>query len=131
MTFLERKYGPIPFTPKVISGGGGVHFYFKHPGFEMRGRRGMLPGIDVQADGGRIVAPPSRHKNLSYYKWDLASKNSEPTMIPFWLKNMIMEKQSKRRVVTQQVISKAPPVQPKQKKQQTSPIRYVNILDDY
>ena len=30
---LEAKYEPLPETPTALSGGGGRHFYFQHPGF--------------------------------------------------------------------------------------------------
>src|SRR5262249_25320402 len=30
---LEEQYGPLPETPTVLSGGGGRHLYFRHPGF--------------------------------------------------------------------------------------------------
>lgn len=94
---LERRYGPMPVTPKVYSGGGGIHFYFKSPGFEVRGRRGMLPGVDVQADGGRINAPPSNHKLRTTYVWDdRMNLDSVPfALLPRWLLTMILTKKDK------------------------------------
>ena len=94
LDYLERRYGKLPTTPKVHSGGGGLHFYFKHPGIELRGRRGMLPGIDVQADGGAIVAPPSNHKLGTVYKWDdYQNEDSVPLApLPHWLLRMIKHK---------------------------------------
>lgn len=95
---LEKTYGKLPHTPTVHSGGGGLHFYFKHPGYEVRGRRGMLPGVDVQADGGRIVAPPSNHKLKTIYRWDEnAGENTEIAKIPGWLLHLILLKQSTRK----------------------------------
>ncbi len=95
---LFDQFEKFPPTPTVHSGGGGLHFYFQHPGFEVRGRRGMVPGIDVMADGGRIVAPPSKHKNGSLYTWDKEFSDEIPVAkIPKWLLDMILSKQSKRR----------------------------------
>lgn len=95
---LWDRYGEFPACPVVHSGGGGLHFYFKHPGVEVRGRRGMLDGLDVMSDGGRIVAPPSKHKNGSSYSWDKVLGEDVPLPnIPKWLLDMILQKQSKRR----------------------------------
>lgn len=91
---LQKWYGELPATPRVKSGGGGLHLYFRHPGFEVRGRIGMRPGIDVMADGGKIVAPPSRHKSGNRYTWD-SQFNLETTpisAIPRWLLTMIRTK---------------------------------------
>ncbi len=95
---LEKRFGELPKTPMAHSGGGGRHFYFSHPGFEVRGRRGMLPGIDIQADGGRIVAPPSKHKSGRLYLWDnKQGPDIELAELPRWLLNLILAKQSKRK----------------------------------
>ncbi len=95
---LFDRHGAFPRTPIVESGGGGLHFYFKSPLFEVRGRRGMVPGIDVQADGGRIVAPPSKHKYGTLYKWhDDYGEDYPLAKVPTWLLEMILSKQSKRR----------------------------------
>lgn len=95
---LEKQHGKLPDTPTVHSGGGGKHFYFSHPGYEVRGRRGMLPGIDVQADGGRIVAPPSNHKLRTLYSWDEKFHDETPiAKIPTWLLHLILLKQSTRK----------------------------------
>ena len=66
---LERQYGPLPTTPQVITGGGGRHFYFAHPGGSVRNRVGLMPGIDLRADGGLVVAPPSLHPSGRRYAW--------------------------------------------------------------
>ncbi len=96
---LERQHGKLPDTAVVHSGGGGKHYYFKHPGFEVRGRRGMLPGIDIQADGGRIVAPPSNHKSGKRYEWDKKlGPDTELADLPRWLLDKILEKQSTKRL---------------------------------
>jgi hypothetical protein len=94
---LEKLHGKLPKTPLVHSGGGGKHYYFSHPGFEVRGRRGMLPGLDVKADGGEIVAPPSNHLSNVSYEWDKESGfDIKLAKIPDWLLKIILEKQSKR-----------------------------------
>ena len=52
---------------KVSSGSGGIHVYFQHPGGHLPCRANMRPGIDVKADGGYIVGPPSLHISGARY----------------------------------------------------------------
>lgn len=66
---LERTHGPLPSTIQVITGGGGRHYYFGHPGGHLANKSNLLPGIDVKADGGYVVAPPSRHISGGTYRW--------------------------------------------------------------
>ncbi|MBI2602335.1 MAG: DUF3987 domain-containing protein [Deltaproteobacteria bacterium] len=54
----------------TVQTGGGYHLYLNHPGFEVSNRAKILPGVDVRADGGYIVAPPSRHASGKIYRWD-------------------------------------------------------------
>lgn len=52
----------MPPTEAVATGGGGWHLIYTHPGGYVPSR--TLPGhegIDVKADGGLIVVPPSVH----------------------------------------------------------------------
>ncbi len=57
----------VPLTPRCETGSG-MHYYFKHPGGEVRNSAGRLgPGLDIRADGGYVVAPPSRHPNGRTY----------------------------------------------------------------
>lgn len=68
---LIEKCGEIPMTCQVVTGGSGYHIYFAYPdGVEIKNttRLGGLPGLDVRADGGYVVAPPSNHV-LGHYKW--------------------------------------------------------------
>lgn len=62
--------GPLPRTKTVRTRSGGLHIYCAHPGKGIRvrcaGPKGELakllrnrPGIDVRADGGLVVLPPS------------------------------------------------------------------------
>ena len=52
---LEDKFGTLPETVEVLTGGGGRHLYFKHPGSSIRikSRTNALGlGLDIKADGG-------------------------------------------------------------------------------
>jgi len=81
---LERERGKLPKTPRVLTGGGGQHVYFRHPGDEVRNSAGRLgPGLDVRGDGGYVVAPPSVHENGRDYKWLIAPER--PSELLTWL----------------------------------------------
>ncbi|MEU4193164.1 bifunctional DNA primase/polymerase [Kribbella sp. NPDC026611] len=61
----------VPRTLWVRTGSGGVHLYYRHPGREI-GSRPMpdRSGIDVKADGGYVVLPPSiHHRTHQPYRW--------------------------------------------------------------
>jgi hypothetical protein len=83
---LERQHGPLPETPRVLTGGGGAHFYFAVDR-SIRSRTGLAPGIDLRGDGGFVVAPPSLHANGRRYAWEPgASPNDVPLApLPVWL----------------------------------------------
>src|SRR2546426_3381136 len=53
-----------------MTGGGGLHFYFRWPGFAVSNSAGKLGGgLDVRGNGGQVVAPGSRHKSGAIYAW--------------------------------------------------------------
>jgi hypothetical protein len=66
--------GIMPDTWRVITGSGGMHLYFRHPGRVIPNSAGKIgPGIDVRGDGGYVVAPPSSHISGNHYRWDPAN----------------------------------------------------------
>jgi len=84
---LEREQGKLPATPIVLTGGGGQHLYFRHPGGRVVSATGIRPGVDVRADGTLVVAPPSAHVSGRPYEWD-AGYHADDTQLadaPAWL----------------------------------------------
>lgn len=67
---LEQHYGKVPDDVFAITGSGGKHFVFRHPGIIGRSTTNLWPGIDTRGDGGYIVAAPSNHINGKEYFWD-------------------------------------------------------------
>lgn len=74
----QERGGKLPITPVVQSGsdGDGLHLYFSPPkGSAIKSRADVYPGrensgIDVRADGGVIIAPPSIHPESGKpYRW--------------------------------------------------------------
>jgi KaiC/GvpD/RAD55 family RecA-like ATPase len=61
--------GGFPDTPKVKTGKG-YHVYMRHPGFEIRNSVNKKLDIDIRADGGYAVAPPSIHGSGRQYQWE-------------------------------------------------------------
>lgn len=52
------------------SGGGGKHFYYKHPGHKVSNKARIKELIDIRGDGGYIIAPPSKHLSGKNYTWE-------------------------------------------------------------
>ncbi len=89
---LERKHGKLPDTVTALSGGGGMHLYYQHPGFEVKPSVGELAkGVDVRADSTYVVAPPSPHKSGNKYEWEGSSHpdDYEPEHAPQWLLDLL------------------------------------------
>lgn len=73
LSLLEQRFSPLPKTATVVTGGGGKHFYFKHPAalkISCANKLGGLAGLDLKADGGYVVAPPSLHCSGKKYLWE-------------------------------------------------------------
>jgi hypothetical protein len=86
---LVTAHGGLPATPQSLTGSGGGHLLFAHPGVPVPSRDAALGflGVDCKADGGYIVAPPSRHRTGPCYEWELSSHPDEVplTPLPAWL----------------------------------------------
>lgn len=59
----------LPETAFSRTGGGGLHFFYGLAGREARSGIGVVPGIDVKAEGGFVVLPPSLHVSGARYEW--------------------------------------------------------------
>jgi len=89
---LEAQYGPLPETPTVLSGGGGKHLYFQHPGFYVRSGSNVLGvGLDIKGDGAAIVAPPSLHASGQQYRWARGKppEQDQFSPLPAWLLELL------------------------------------------
>ena len=84
---LEHRFRPLSATVEAVTGGGGRHLYFAHPGGLTRNRAGLAQGIDLRGDGGYIVAPPSIHPSGRPYRWVPGRGPDEITLAPLprWL----------------------------------------------
>jgi putative DNA primase/helicase len=88
---LEEEYGSLPPTLSATTGSGGKHLYYEYPSAydKIPSSAGTVgPGIDIRADGGYVVAPPSTHITNNIYKWDI--EEAPITQLPQWMVDLIV-----------------------------------------
>jgi hypothetical protein len=87
LTELEQRHSALPDTIESLTGGGGRHIYFRHPGGIIHNRVGLLPGMDLRGDGGLVVAPPSVHPSGRHYYWEVSHHPDDTRLakMPAWL----------------------------------------------
>jgi len=73
---LIVEFGPLPAGPSVTTPSGGLHLLFIHPGYRIKTRRNVRPGLDIRADGGFSVGPGSRSAK-GVYRW-----LDDPAVVP-------------------------------------------------
>lgn len=96
---LERR-GNFPYTSTAHTGGKGEHTMMAHPGSGVKIKSRPLPGypgIDIKADGGYIVAPPSNHISGGSYSWKIPPDNTPLAKIPDWLMALLIQDDSPQR----------------------------------
>ncbi len=88
---LEQRYGTLPSTIITLTGSGGAHYWFKHPGGKVSNSAGILgSGLDIRGDGGYVVVPPSMHLLRKAYRWDEGHRPDGPAaaelaILPRWI----------------------------------------------
>ncbi len=80
---LTKRFGVLTPTHSVVTGKG-RHYYFKLPPGCGATPSSAEGGLDIRADGGYVVAPPSIHPDGGVYRWDASSPN-EMALAPQWL----------------------------------------------
>jgi KaiC/GvpD/RAD55 family RecA-like ATPase len=95
---LIAEHGKLPHTVEAITGSGGRHIIFAHPGKRIPNSASKLaPGLDVRGDGGYIVVAPSIHPNGNHYEWEVSSLPSKTPLAPMpaWLIDALYEPETK------------------------------------
>jgi len=64
-----EEQGGFPLTVMAKTGKGN-HAYMRHPGFIIKNSVNKKLDIDIRADGGYVVAPPSLHGSGHHYQWE-------------------------------------------------------------
>jgi putative DNA primase/helicase len=86
LTELEQQYFLLPQTLTANTASGGRHLYFNCNDLNIRNRTGIRNGIDIRANGGYVLAPPSIVMDKSY-TW--VDENTEIADAPPWLIDFI------------------------------------------
>lgn len=85
----EYAEGQAPDTAEAITGSGGRHLLFALPAdLTISSQKDHLgPGVEVKAEHGYIVAPPSSHRSGRAYAWDTFQHpdDTPPAPLPAWL----------------------------------------------
>ncbi len=66
----------------------GAHFWYRLAD-GARNRVGLLPGLDVRADGGYVLAPPSVHPSGARYRWQVPLTHGAIAPAPTWLVQLL------------------------------------------
>ena len=61
----ERQHGFFPETWQVETPSGGIHLYYYAKG-QYKTRQGVLEGVDIRAEGGLAIAPPTERGGIPY-----------------------------------------------------------------
>jgi putative DNA primase/helicase len=98
MAALIDKHGPLPETVAAATPTGGRHLYFNYPGGErIQNSEGRIaPGIDVRAEGGMVLTPPSRKPDGRAYTWTRPPGLVDLADCPAWLLALASKPEHKR-----------------------------------
>ena len=66
---LEWMKENLPVTGVYVQTCKGWHGYYRHPGTDIQNRVRIAPEVDIRADGGYVVAPPSVHESGWCYQF--------------------------------------------------------------
>jgi len=89
----------LPLTAIAETGGGGWHYYFLYPeAGNISNRIALLPHVDIRAEGGYVVAPPSIHRSGRRYTWFDGAVPGETELAPppAWLVDMLKPQEQAR-----------------------------------
>lgn len=92
MQALIAANGPLPQTFTVRTGGGGWHFYFQMPDFDLGNRAGTAlgRGVDIRGNGGQVIAPGSVSNKGPYTP--LGDPNTPVAPAPPWMVELLRPK---------------------------------------
>ncbi len=83
---LEKRWGALPATLEVQTGGGGRHLWFSSD--EENPSAVLAPGLELKAERSVVTAPPSVHASGHRYLWIPERSPDDLTAagLPGWLK---------------------------------------------
>lgn len=102
---LDKKHNrtskefKIPPTISAKSGNGGEHFFFRHPGIEVKSTSAIDgEGVDSRGDGGFIVLAPSINDKGGTYEWLIPFESRDDLAeMPQWFFEKVVEAKSDKK----------------------------------
>jgi hypothetical protein len=87
---LKEHHAIDDNTLTAITGGGGRHLFYAAPE-DLHPRAKLGPGVDVKANGGYVVLPPSRHASGRTYAFDADRDpaHTQPAPLPPALRSLL------------------------------------------
>ena len=82
--FESAKKLSLSPTLTATTGGGGAHYYYNY-NEAIKCKTNYKKGIDIRANGGYVVAPPSMHNSGKRYYWTLGFDKDAIVDPPEWL----------------------------------------------
>jgi hypothetical protein len=82
---LQATWGRLPPTLEGLTGGGGRHLWYRSPPLQLPSGE-LGPGVELKAQGGLVVVPPSRHVAGTDYEWVEGSR--EVVELPAWVSGL-------------------------------------------
>ena len=98
---LRQTYGFEDETVICHTGGGGEHLLFRAPDADIHNSAGKLGGgIDVRANGGYVVVPPSLHASGHRYVWDAGYHPDvvEVALLPSAVQSLLVDRGGRENV---------------------------------
>lgn len=94
----RQRHGDLPLTRIHTTGGGGKHYLFTYPGFQIHNNAGknLGQGLDIKGDRGFVVAPPSVSSKGTYYIENPAH-DIDPVPAPEWLLELLQSYDTEQR----------------------------------
>lgn len=92
---MEQANGELPDCPTALTGGGGLHLWFKRPSSMVTCSSAVLgPGVELKADTGYVVMPPSMHISGVRYAWDVGRHidDTEAPELPEWICRLLVSR---------------------------------------
>jgi hypothetical protein len=92
---LHKLNKGVPVTP-ITETARGRHYYFELPSENIRSATSLAEGLDLRAEGGYVVAPPSVHPSGKVYEWVIPPIEAQPAPPPAWLLEMLRKQRKQQ-----------------------------------
>ena len=99
LSLLQEEHEELPETVMALTGGGGIHYFFRCSADDLTIGQDIRPGMDFRGNGGYVVAPPSLHASGNRYEWEAAHtpEDTELAALPTWLHDVLAAGKGEKR----------------------------------